>query len=357
MKRFAILILFVCMLTVGQVFAQDTQVVTLNDSNPSVEAAISLPPNTTGVVVLDVSLASVSLTDVSGNIVFSSADPRVHHLELSITPNSGDHTLTIKRLPGSTEAAVQMISQAELTPTSSTTFVSTGTLSLEQGRALPLTSASPNGQVALDIQPNTTGMLTATFPGAVVTSQVADSSGAILAVSQHDIDGYNLILDGGSYSLSVKADQLTRDITAGVSVTPTSGFNLLAAPQTAALISNPCTATVAATSVNLRSGPGTGYSVLDFGFLGDSYTVGGVNPESNWIVIGTNSGSAWMTRDGAQLSGDCASLNVYNIPLRDAQPAQIMVQPAPSGSSVGGSSGESGEDGGRSGEQSDGGDD
>ena len=50
--------------------------------------------------MLDVSMASMSLTDASGSIVFSSADPRVHHLELSITPNSGTHTLTIKRLPG-----------------------------------------------------------------------------------------------------------------------------------------------------------------------------------------------------------------------------------------------------------------
>ncbi|MEO8394147.1 MAG: hypothetical protein ABI700_14250, partial [Chloroflexota bacterium] len=119
MKRLVLLIVALCVLTTGQVFAQDTNVITLNDSNPSLEAAISLPPNSTGVVGLDVSLASVSLTDGSGNIVFSSADARVHHLELSITPNSGTHTLTLKRLPGSAQASVQMTSQAELTPTSS----------------------------------------------------------------------------------------------------------------------------------------------------------------------------------------------------------------------------------------------
>ena len=348
MKRFIALFLIVCALTVGQVFAQDAQVTTLNDSNPSVEAAISLPPNTTGVVVLDVSMTSISLTDASGSIVFSSADARVHHLELSITPNSGAHTLTIKRLPGSTEASVQMNAQAELTPTSAATFVNTGAIQVQQGRSLPLTSASPNGQVTLDIQPNTTGMVAATFPGATVTSQVADSAGTIVATSQHDIDGYNLILDGGSYILNIRADQLSQDMTAGVSVTPTNGFTLLPAPQTQALVSNLCTATIAATSVNLRSGPGTGYSVLDFGFQGDQFTVGGVNPESNWIVIGTNSGSAWMTRDGAQLNGNCTSLNVYNIPLRDAQPAQIIVQAAPSASlSSNSSSGEEGEHSGR----------
>ena len=71
-------------------------------------------------------------------------------------------------------------------------------------------------------------------------------------------------------------------------------------------------------SVNLRSGPGTGYSVLGYGYLNENYVVGGRNPENNWIVVGTDSGSAWMALTGVNLQGACDALTVFNIPLRDA---------------------------------------
>ena len=202
-----------------------------------------------------------------------------------------------------------MNAQAELTPISAATFVDTNAIQLQQGRSLPLTSASPTGR--------SRSIFSRTRPAWSPRPSPARLSPRSLPIAPEplcqrpaDIDGFNLILDGGRYDLNMQADQLSQDMTAGVSVTPTNGLNLLPAPQTQSLVSNLCTATIAATSVNLRSGPGTGYSVLDFGFQGDQFTVGGVNPESNWIVIGTNSGSAWVTRDGAQLNGDCTSLNV-----------------------------------------------
>ena len=95
MKRFSLLLLAVFVLVTGQVFAQDTNVITLDDTNPSISATISQPANTTGVVTINLNMAVVTLTDTNGMIVFSSTDPRVHYLELSIAPNSGSHTLTI----------------------------------------------------------------------------------------------------------------------------------------------------------------------------------------------------------------------------------------------------------------------
>ena len=72
--------------------AQDdssSDLITLNDARPSVSASIALPANTTGVVRLDLSMASVVVTDAQDNVVFREADPRVRSLELSIAPNTG----------------------------------------------------------------------------------------------------------------------------------------------------------------------------------------------------------------------------------------------------------------------------
>ncbi len=346
MKRAVLVILALLVLAAGQVWAQDANEVLLNDSNPSISASIDMPVNTTGVVTIDLSMASVTMTDANGSVVFSSADPRVHHLELNIAPNSGSHTLTIQRLPGVALASAKIGSQADLTPISSTLLIDTSSVGLQQ-QTLSLDASHPAGQVALDIQPNSTGLVTAQFPGAVATSQLTDSTGLLIATSSRDIDGFNLILDGGHYELSVQTSSASGSMTAGVSVSPTDRFTLLSVPQaqtaqTSAQASDGalCTATVLTSSVNLRSGPGTGYSVLDSGVQGDHFSVGGVNPEQNWIVVGTGSGSAWVSRDLTQLDGNCAQLQVYDIPLMDAQPAPVIVPASPSNPPVIVSSGE-----------------
>jgi uncharacterized protein YraI len=107
-----------------------------------------------------------------------------------------------------------------------------------------------------------------------------------------------------------------------------NGFTILEAPasETALAASeSACTATVIVSSVNLRSGPGTGYSVLDYGYRDDVFTVGGIHPADNWVVVATDSGSAWLANSIARLNGDCNDLVVFDVPLRDAQPAPVIV--------------------------------
>jgi uncharacterized protein YraI len=108
-----------------------------------------------------------------------------------------------------------------------------------------------------------------------------------------------------------------------------------------------CTASVIVSSVNLRSGPGTGYSIIGYGYRDEAFPVGGTNPEHNWVVIATDSGSAWVSDGVARLNGACDGLTVFNVPFRDAQPApvivvtpdpQVIIQSVPSGSSSGQSS-------------------
>ncbi len=347
MKRYALLMALIFLLVAGQAFAEDTSLITLDNSNPSISATISMPADTTGVVTVSISRAAVTLTDANGSVVFSSADPRVHYVELSIAPNSGSHTLTIQRLPGETLASAQIGSQADLTQVTRSQDVlvdtrTVGAQQLNQQHQLSLDAVHPADQVALDIQPNTTGLITASFPGAVASSQLTDNSGLLVATSSRDVDGFNLILDGGRYDLSVQANAANGSVAADVSVMPSDQFALLGEPQapvnTAAVQSassaSNCTATVASGSVNLRSGPGTGYSVLNFGSQGSQYAVGGLNPEQNWVVVGMDGGSsAWVSRDLTQMNGDCSQLPVFNIPLKDAPAASVVVQVMPSSSS------------------------
>ena len=47
-------------------------------------------------------------------------------------------------------------------------------------------------------------------------------------------------------------------------------------------------------------------------------------------MVGTSSGSsAWVSRDLAQFNGDCGQLPVFNIPLKNAQAAAVVIQTSP----------------------------
>jgi SH3-like domain-containing protein len=355
MKRLLMLAL-ACVLaaTVVPTLAQSqpapSDVILLNDATPSVSANVSLPQDATGVVSLNLNNASVIVTDSTGKIVFQVADSRVHTVELSIVPNSGAQTIKIERLPGATQAAVTILALPELTSTGTAQFVDTPSLTLSQEHALQLDAANPGGNVQFNIPASTTGVVTSTYFGANVTSQLVDNNGAVVATSfGGTIDGLNLVLDSGTYGMTLLGNNLPNSITAGVQVMPAEAAGMVAlqlpaateapaivsdtttaAPETVAVA---CNASIAGTSVNLRSGPGTGYNVLGYGYQNETYPVGGVNPEQNWVVVGLPSGSAWVSKSLVNLDGGCDSLAVYNIPLRNAPQAQIIVQSSNNGAS------------------------
>jgi uncharacterized protein YraI len=339
--------------------SQPGDVIVLDDTTPSITANVTLPKDATGVVSLNLNNASVLVTDSTGKTVFQVADGRVHNLELSIVPNSGAQTITVERLPGALQAAVTINSLIELTNVGTAQFVDAATLTPNQERALKLDSSNPGGTVQFDIPTNSTGVMSSTYFGANVTSQLVDKNGTILATSYGGaIDGLNMVLDGGSYNMTLVGNGLTTPITAGVQVMPSDPalFAVLELPaatpapeivsaataiplaiepttvpdQTVAQV---CDATVAGTSVNLRSGPGTGYNVLGYGYQNETYPVGGINPEQNWLVIGLPNGSAWVSRSLVNVIGSCDNLTVFNIPLQNAQDPQIIVQPNNNGGS------------------------
>lgn len=350
MKRLIILFLnlVVAATAVLPVVAQDNGVIdaiTLNDATPSIDVVITLPPDTTGSISLSLSMAAVKMLDQHGGIVFEAADPRIHMLELNIAPNTGTHTLVVERLPNISQAYVKIASLPELTNTGVVTEVTSNTLNQYQGYTFPVTSTEPAGDVSFSIPDQSTGVITASFLGMNAVAQFEDDKGTVLAISHAHVDGLNIVLDGGTYKAAILAIGLTEEKRIGVQLVPVDGLNFALLPtsespaESVAGANNvPCKATVTAISANLRSGPGTGYSVLNYTQRGQTLMVGGTNPEQNWIVVAASEGtSAWLSRDLVQLEGVCSSLTVFNIPLRNAPPVTIQVVPSnPDASNLGG---------------------
>jgi uncharacterized protein YraI len=334
MKRFLISLLFLLLPAALPALAQDnTNLITLNDATPAIDVVITMPPDTTGTVSLAIAQAAITLIDSTNTVVFHAADARLHGVEINIAPNSGSHTLTVERLPGITEASVSVASLPELNINGSVEHVEGAVVTLNQEITLSLDTGIPGGTADVSIPDGTIGVVTATFPGSNAATQLIDTQGVVVAQSAGGhVDGINLVLDAGSYEFTVLGSGLTSTVVTGVRVVsaedaevavleaPASAENVAADTTGAA-----CTAIVTHSSVNLRSGPGTGYSVLGYGYFNENYVVGGRNPENNWIVVGTDGGSAWMALPGVNLQGECDALTVFNIPLRDAEVAPIII--------------------------------
>ncbi|MCB9451040.1 MAG: hypothetical protein H6672_06345 [Anaerolineaceae bacterium] len=338
MRRLMLLLMLLGIAAAVPVAAQDTNVITLDDTTPTIDIIVTLPDNTTGTVALNFSGAAVTMTDAADHIVFLAGDSRLHGFQLNILPNTGSHTLKVERLPGVTQAQVSVATLADPTPVNPAVLVSNQRVSPNEGTSLTLDPANPRNGAVIHIPQDTVGVMAAEFPELSAASQLVDASGRVLAASTSGhIDGITYLLDAGDYLLIIGGSGLTDPATVAVSVATAadSNFTVLGAPVTPATVADtssvaPCLATVSVSSINLRSGPGTGYSVLGYGLRNEVFPVGGRNPENSWAVVGTASGSAWVSLAEMTLSGACDGLAVYNIPYRDAQSAQLAAAPQPS---------------------------
>lgn len=336
MKRFSFFTLLVLTLGLSAVLPalaqSDVNLIALNDASPVISVVITLPADTTGTVALEFNGTAVRLTDATDAVVFSAADARLHALELNIAPNSGSHTLTVERLPGITEAVVRVSSLPELTLYGTTELVSDLAVVSNQEVSLPLTPDHPGDSVSVTVAGDSAGMITATFPGAGAATQLVDAAGALVveSVGGH-VDGISLLVDPGTYQFTLVSSGLSAEATAGVRLVSADAIGIvtLAAPvstQEVGAESTACTAVVTVSSTNFRSGPGTGYTVVGYGYRDQVFEVGGRNAEDNWVLIASGAGaSAWAARSSVQTEGACASLATFNVPLRDAQPAPLVI--------------------------------
>jgi SH3-like domain-containing protein len=345
MKRYLVLVVAV-LLMFGTTLAQDNQTIVLNDATPGVDLAVSMSPDTAGAISLQLSGAMVTVKDATGQSIFNMNDSRVHALQLHFAPSASPHTITVERLPGVQEAYLSVVSQADMTYPTGTALTASPSLTVGQEFDTPLSSSSPGANLSVAIPPNTIGNLTASFPGSLTTAQVTDASGTPVAtLDASQIDGLSLALDSGNYQIALLNQAGSASSVAGVSVTsaqpaplPAAVMTPASAPSTVVLPEQtPCTIQIAQSSINLRSGPGTGYSILGYAYRADNLTVAGINPEQNWVLVSNGGGTgAWMSKQLGTLSGDCGQLQTYNIPFRNAQPPQVIIQnlPAQSAPSV-----------------------
>lgn len=349
MKRYAVVfaILIASLLAARMVFAQDgSDLITLNDATPGIDVVITPVSGTTGALALELYQTSVTVVDTAGTVVFQMADPRVHRLELRFAPGASSYTLTAERLPGTPESYLRIMPQLDLTQAGDTVLVTNSQqpLGFQQSVDLPLTANTPSQVANFDIPADGSGTMMVSFPNAPVMAQITDEAGqAVATLRGSGIDALGLVLDGGSYELTLLNTNPAQETLANMEVTPALPSVLdemlpavmAAQPssegQTTTASAELCAITIDVASVNLRSGPGTGYSVLDYGFRNEQFQVGGVNPGGAWVVVANPDGSsAWVSRDTGTLSGSCQGLAVYDIPYKEAPKPQIVVQQPPS---------------------------
>ncbi len=270
-------------------------------------------------------------------------------------PDTGTHTLALARLPGVSEAYVSLKPQPSLTERSLASLVPSGALTLDQQQQTLLDAKVPGTTVPINIPLNQLGAITASFPHSPLTAQLSDGSGgAVATLYGGSLDAVSVTMEAGSYTMTLLNNDTSRPAIANLSVARATDDSLAkltivsnAAAGTPApqLVSDPasasspnnadpaqsgdCVLTVAPKSINLRSGPGTGYSVLGYSYNGDEHLVGGRNSDGSWLVIADDhAGSAWILAQLGAMTGDCNNLQVYDIPYR-AAPAQQVVYATP----------------------------
>jgi uncharacterized protein YraI len=103
--------------------------------------------------------------------------------------------------------------------------------------------------------------------------------------------------------------------TATVPSTPASALPMSGVSPAAGTEASPCQFTVDASSANLRSGPGTGYTGIGYGYAGEEFPVTTQHSSGLWFQVQADSGEAWIAASVGHLGGDCAGLPVSDTPL------------------------------------------
>jgi uncharacterized protein YraI len=177
---------------------------------------------------------------------------------------------------------------------------------------------------------------------------------------------------GGINTVPLPTESVTVTITASASATPTASLtSTTTASITTTITPSPtltatdtlttiftttvgvCTLRVTSSSINLRSGPGTGYNVVTYGYAGDEYTVLARHTTGEWLEVQAKTERAWAATLVGTLSGACDALPISTMPYREAPAAPPATLP-PGGS---GSTPSSGNDNGGEDNSNDNGDD
>jgi len=78
-----------------------------------------------------------------------------------------------------------------------------------------------------------------------------------------------------------------------------------------------CVFEVKVSSANLRSGPGTGYDVVGFGYDDQKFPVMERDATGTWIRVQATSGPVWVATSVGELDGNCSALDTSGMSFRD----------------------------------------
>lgn len=346
MKRYPLFLVLLITLSVipfgfnHSASAQDggaNDVILLNDATPGIDVIVNPSAETTGVVALEMSDASVFITDAQGNLIFEAMNADLKGLEFRFAPNAGAHTITIERLPNAVEGYVRIQALSELMTLGTTELVSSSNLNPNQEADFPLNADNPSSMVNLTIPSDEMQTISASFPGAPVTVQLvnSDAGTALATLSGSFVDGVRFTLSAGNYQMTMLNNNTSRPTVATVALTPAlkNDFTPTIVADSNVSTSNPvadtaaCGMLVNVSAANVRSGPGDGYSVLGYAFRGNDLIVGGINPESGWLLVQTETGeTGWLADDTGLVNGACDNLVAYDIPYLDATSPALVVQ-------------------------------
>ncbi len=331
MKRLFAGLVFVLslMLAVSGVAAQASgEVMPLNDATPAIDIIVTPQPGASGALSLDLSGASVLVNDAAGQVVLQMADKRVHQLELRFGPSSSTYTVTLERLPGLGEAYVSATPIDDLTAVASYADTNQNNLQIGQGLDALISSAST---VDFTVPAGAYGRLVSSFAGGALSGSVVDATGVNVArLNPSLIDGISLTLEGGNYAVNLASADASVDTQTAISVTMSAApvlpqpMVVSTVPATPAPQAVACTIQLTAV-VEVRTGPGTTYSLLGRAPRGITLLVGGVSPQRDWILVGDGQTSGWVQGVPGQVAGDCTQ-----VPTLDVAAPQSSVAPAAS---------------------------
>ena len=187
MKRLLILVLLASSLvlaTATHAQSSSGQVIPLTDAAPAMDIVVQSQPGASGALALQLSGASVLVTDAGGQTIFQMADQRAHELQLRFGPDATSHTVTIARLPGIQQAWFSATPLDDLPAVDDTTTpVNENRLQIGQSLEALISADQTPGAIAFAIPDGQFGRLVSSFSGAPLDAQILDAAGVRLPTS------------------------------------------------------------------------------------------------------------------------------------------------------------------------------
>ncbi|HYO88668.1 MAG TPA: hypothetical protein VER79_08460 [Candidatus Limnocylindrales bacterium] len=353
MKRllfFLVLVAGLMLAAVPMVAAQTgAELISLDNSTPGIDIVVASQPGASGALALELSGASVRVTDSAGQTVFTMADKRARQLELRFGPEATTHTVTVERLPGIQQAYVRATPQDDLTTVADFALVNQAALAPGQGVEALVGVSAASSAIHFTVPDGQPARLVASFSGAQLAGQIDDAAGvAVARLSASLIDGLSITLDGGQYSVDMASSDTSIDALTITSLTAAASSSLPEAVVMSAaptpqpeVVAQPAAPAAAcsiqiASAVEVHTGPGVSYSLMGYAPRGITLLVGGISRQQDWILVGDGQVSGWVQGVPGQVTGDCTLVPTVDVPAPQANtapagPSQTTSNPVPAG--------------------------